>query len=318
MKFSLTFLDTLQIKNWRPSQRDALRIILIISPFLLISCFAGSAANRTDHALEIAKKGGLFADTISAPPFILRRFSRITDPTLPIHLYIEGDGAAWISRHEPALNPTPSDPVGLNLALKDSGPNVIYLGRPCQFVSLNTPGQNCTVRDWTSHRFGPRVMNAYQNAIDIIVSEINVQKSMPHPRNSSNHSAPTFDIIGYSGGAYIALILAGSRRDIQTLRTVAGNVDNTAFTTLHQISAMPDTVPLTNIMRDRLSHIPQQHFVGSDDTTIPQDIALSYQSTLPSSSCIQISIIPGVNHHQGWIDIWPAFLQKPLLCNVPK
>lgn len=271
--------------------------LFILFPVLLSGCLGLSPASRTTHADDIAAKSGLVRTDITAPPFVLAQWARITDPTKPIHLYIEGDGRAWLSRREPSLNPTPSDPVALKLAAADPWANIVYIARPCQFVPLKTPGNDCSVRDWTSDRFAPRVMGAYQAALDQL-----------HGR----YKAP-FHLIGYSGGAYIALIMAGTRSDILTVRTVAGNIDNVAFTTFHHVSPMPNTVSLSPYF-SKLSRIPQRHFVGGDDEQVPRNIVDSYRSSLPSQNCVIVDIISSVDHHDGWTDHWPSLMDRPAVC----
>ena len=294
--------------------------LLILFPMLLSGCLGLSPASRTTHAGDIAAKSGLVRTDITAPPFVLAQWARFTDPTKPTHLYIEGDGAAWLSRREPSLNPTPSDPVALRLAAADGSPNVVYIARPCQFVPLKTPRNDCSVRDWTSDRFSPRVMGAYQAALDQISRQYKNNITPSVHASASQSTSPFqgeekhgFHIIGYSGGGYIALMMAGTRPDVISVRTVAGNIDNNAFTTFHRVSPMPHTAPLSPYFQI-LSRVPQRHFIGEQDPQVPRDIAAAYRASLPSDRCITIDQIPSIDHHRGWVQQWPSLLDQSVGC----
>ena len=67
-------------------------------------------------------------------------------------------------------------------------------------------------------------------------------------------------------------------------------------------------------MRARLAHIPQRHFVGEDDTQVPAIIAQSYLSSLPQKTCVVLDVLAGATHEDGWVDNWPALLQRDVAC----
>jgi hypothetical protein len=47
-------------------------------------------------------------------------------------VYIEGDGFAWLSRSQASYDPSPLNPVGLELALRHPLGESAYLARTCQ------------------------------------------------------------------------------------------------------------------------------------------------------------------------------------------
>ena len=67
-------------------------------------------------------------------------------------IYIEGDGLAWMSRSLPSDDPTPNNPLGLELALRHPNNAAAYLSRPCQNIDPQDRN-NCTEEYWTRRRF---------------------------------------------------------------------------------------------------------------------------------------------------------------------
>ncbi|MDD7312777.1 MAG: alpha/beta hydrolase, partial [bacterium] len=61
-------------------------------------------------------------------------WQKITHPTAPYKIYIEGDGHAFNAHGQPTGNPTPKGTLVRELAFGDNHENVIYLARPCQYV----------------------------------------------------------------------------------------------------------------------------------------------------------------------------------------
>lgn len=252
---------------------------------------------RQSHARDIAAKGKLHRHDIIAAPFVLASWRRLTDPMAPIHVYIEGDGLAWIDRTTPSMNPTPKNPVALSLAAQDPAPNVIYIGRPCQYTTIGTKENKCPDFYWRGGRFAPEVIQSYMGALDQIATQ----------------SKGKFHLIGYSGGANIAGLLLGQRSDVETLRTVSGNIDNDAFVKLHDISPMPASLNMADNAA-ALSSIPQMHFLGQEDTIVPVAILQSYLHKAGKNTCIQFKELSATSHAKGWEGQWLSLLTIPVGC----
>ncbi len=267
---------------------------------LVAGCAGGpsfTTSGRTDTAQEIAAKGHLTRRDIPASPFILASWQRITDPAAPVNVYIEGDGLAWLSRSSPSLNPTPKHPTALSLAALDPAANVVYIARPCQYSEIGAPGNACPDIYWRGQRFAPEVVQSYITALNGIATQ----------------SSGGFNLIGYSGGANIAGLVAARRSDVLSLRTVAGNIDNDAFTNLHNVSAMPGSLNMA-YEAQKLAALPQMHFIGAQDENVPEAIFTSYVSKAGPSSCIHSKILPGGSHTEGWEAQWPVLLSLPVIC----
>lgn len=264
---------------------------------LLLLVGACTTISRDESARSLALTAHLTKKEIATAPFMLTSFERIQSPGGEVHLYIEGDGLAWVSRHTPSLDPTPKNPVSLKLAVQDASPNVIYLARPCQYSKLTTAGA-CPQKYWTSHRFAPEVMASMNMALDEI---------------KSRYGITGFHLTGFSGGANVAALLTEQRNDVLSLRTVAGNLDHVLLHQIHGVSQIPNSLNAKNKART-ISHIPQYHFIGEEDKVVLPAIARSFISASGQTHCIRSKIIPGVSHGKGWPDKWPALLKYPLDC----
>ena len=249
--------------------------------------------DRMANADIIAKEGLLTPHVIRTNPYTLQSYSRINDPALPIRIYIEGDGFAYVNRSRPSSDPTPIHPVGLYLAAADGGPNVAYLARPCQYGTA----AECKEDDWTTQRFSRAIIDTYHQALSRI----------------KNDEKAEFELVGFSGGANIAGILAAERHDTVNLRTVAGNVDNDFFTEFHQVSAMPYSLNMTNYA-GKLATMPQIHFIAEDDRFVPSDIYTSYERKLSFDACTDRQIVNKTTHLDGWRDQWAYLLQEIPTC----
>jgi pimeloyl-ACP methyl ester carboxylesterase len=290
---------------------DALKASIFVCAVVMVvlalsGCGAGLSA-RNGLADKIAHAGGaqnkLSIDVIHAKPFYLTSYAptptrhRAGDQPRMGRVYIEGDGLAWVSKTRPSLNPTPIDPYGLRLAMADGYAERVYLARPCQYSGWDSQGL-CPTKYWTTHRYAAEVVQAYTDALN----QLKAQRGWA-----------SIELVGYSGGGAMALLVARGRNDIAAIRSVAGNLDIDAHSRLHEVDLMPYSLNPANYASD-LASIPQNHFVGRADLIVPAVIARSYARKAGRSECIQIDEQGGVTHGKGWIDIWPRLLQKPFSC----
>lgn len=272
-------------------------LMLRFSGFFSLALLAACCStDRGMHAEALARQANLARELIRTNDFVLTAYLRITNTAAPVNVYIEGDGLAWTSRHEPSLDPTPIEATGLQLATADPGVNVAYLARPCQFTSMSI-NPRCQVAYWTSKRFSPEVVTALNQALDRLASRLPGQH---------------INLIGYSGGGALAVLLAAHRSDVSSIRTVAGNLDHQFVNQLHHVSAMPESLNALDA-GSSIAQLPQIHFSGSNDTVVPPEVAQRFIATT-GPRCAQLHIVPGLKHTGDWQRVWPALLAITPAC----
>ena len=261
---------------------------------LLAGC--ASLLSEREQAEKIGLNSGLTATTLQMPRFPIFAQTRINQPGQAINIYIEGDGDAWLSRHQVSSDPTPVNPLALKLAGLDPAPNVVWLARPCQYVLAASP--NCRAEHWSTQRYSRELVVALNAAISQI---------------KTRAGAEQLNLIGYSGGATMALLIAAQRNDIASVRTIAGNLDPEAFTRHHQVTPLaPESNPLRHA--EVLAKIPQIHWFGQNDNTIPPPLANRYANAVGQGNCTRLQTVANATHSSGWEKRWIDFLNTPLPC----
>ena len=261
----------------------------------------GGCANRVEHADAIASSSGLQRVQVKTNVFLLTAYTKIIDPSKPFNIYIEGDGLAWLSRTMVSPDPTPRKALGLSLAASDPAANVIYIARPCQFTPLELDG-NCNKIYWTSRRFSEEVIASVNQAIDKLAG------------SSEEHK---LNLIGYSGGGAVVILLAARRHDVASIRTVAGNLDHAEVNRLHDVTQLSGSLNAIDVAA-RVASIPQLHFSGDEDTIINPTIAEKFSAASGATGCIHLQVINGASHEDGWLEHWPSLLQEPVVCSVAR
>lgn len=266
---------------------------------------AGCAGNTTMEerdvtADRIARPAFMVERVIPAGPFNLMAWERMHVKRAPATVYIEGDGLAWTSPRRVSLDPTPKNPVALHLAAMDRASNVAWLARPCQYTGAG-PANNCESKYWTDSRFAPEVVSSYHAALD------NMKRL---------YGLTGFHLVGYSGGAAVAALVAAQRDDILSFRSVAGNLDHETWTELHGVSPLTDSLnPVT--VAPELTHLPQHHFIGGQDEIVPPAVFHSWAQAAGKTDCLKYSFIMENEHEAGWVDKWPELLTRPIECAGP-
>ncbi|NDV20293.1 alpha/beta hydrolase [Pseudodesulfovibrio sp. JC047] len=200
-----------------------------------------------------------------------------------LRVYIEGDGKAWLSKRRPSVDPTPENPVAFHLASIDPFSVVGYLARPCQFV-CDDSRRNCRVPVWTSARFSEPVVAD----MDVVLETL-----------KSRAKASRLELVGYSGGGAIALLLAARRTDVDSVITIAGNLDHAFWTTLHHVSPLRNSLNPADFSY-RLEAIPQIHIVSTDDTVMPPTVAAKYVGRFEDPQHVKIMTVDGISHGGDW------------------
>ncbi len=203
-----------------------------------------------------------------------------------LHVYIEGDGLAWITRNRPSNNPTPTQATALYVAQKDPSVGaVLYLARPCQYVS-EEHRKMCTRKYWMGSRFAPEVITATNEAIDHVKAATKAQSVV---------------LVGYSGGAAVASLVAARRNDVSFLGSFAGNLDVDAWTNWHKVTPLKGSLKPMNVL-PRIAKIPQRHIFSQDDKIIPPEVNTNFCNSLAKPEYCQR--ITGIGHGGDWAGVW--------------
>lgn len=261
--------------------------------FLFVALSGCSTTESFRGAREIAawaEQQGFSETAVQAGKFRLTVFVR--KPAVPsdaLVIYIEGDGAAWPTPYHPPRDPTPTKPVSLALAVTDASAAVVYIGRPCQYLSAEAL-QGCDSAYWTERRFAAEVVAAYDEAI-------NQQKSALAARR--------LRLIGYSGGGVLATLLAARRDDVEVLVTVAAPLALAEWSAWHGVSPLKGSLDPAELGENvRLPF--SVHFVGGKDETVPAAIVGSFVRRKGG----RMETIREFDHECCWTRDWATLLGR--------
>ena len=266
------------------------KIISAAVSFCLLCCIAACAGREDyrEHAVTLTAPHGFSQRVISAPPFDIFALVKNSAPTQPWRVYLEGDGQSYIG-YQLSPDPTPSGTTVLDLLIADPSPNILYLARPCQFVSPAA----CKPKYWSTARYGEDVLHSLQSAITQITGP----------------AAPV-ELVGYSGGGTIAVLLATRMPNVTGVRTLAANLsvrEQTAHFNLSPLSESLDPIDYVSALRS----VPQIHLIAAeDDKIIPPETVEHYADAL-HSSCAQFIKVDGVRHTGPWQAAWQQWQSVP-------
>jgi len=268
-------------------------VLFIVSGLLSCTTVPEPIARR-QHIVELAQEQGWQQHIITGKLFDLAAFlPQQLVPQTQLVIYIEGDGRGWLNKYQPSLDPTPVRALALELALQHPGNNAVYLARPCQYMTAEHR-HRCEPLVWTSARFSEQVIQATNTAIDVL---------------KARYQSKSLRLVGYSGGAAVAALVAARREDVVQLVTVAGNLDHRAWTTWHQVSDLSQSLNPADIRRG-LSVIPQYHLVGEKDTVVPPALVDEFVSGFNSLKTITVRKIPNFDHHCCWVQNWSSLMAQ--------
>ena len=265
---------------------------------LIALLFAGCASDPLNHADAIAGTAGLHRTQVQTKTFLLTAYVKISDRTKPVDVYIEGDGLAWLSEVEPSPNPTPRKAMGLSLAAADPAANVVYIARPCQFTSFDRD-PHCDVAYWTDRRFSEEVIGAMNQAVEALTRSAEDRK---------------LNLVGYSGGGAVAVLIAARRHDVVSVRTIAGNLDHVEVNRQNDVTPLSGSLNAIDYARE-ISRIPQVHFSGQKDDVVTPVIAKRFLKASAPTNCITLYTLESATHETGWPEHWPGLLKVPPTCD---
>ncbi len=249
---------------------------------LLSFCLSG--------CVSLPEKQGFVFQKIQTSAFDLASWARVERSHPFLRIYLEGDGFAWRTPYRPSYNPTPLTTLVLDLAEKDKNNNVVYLARPCQYIF----SKQCDVYFWTIGRFDERIIQAQIEAVKHLIQ---------------TYQAKEVQLIGYSGGATVALLVALNVPEVSSVITLAGVLDHEAWTTYHQDTPLKGSLnPMAE--KKRLALLPQRHYVGEKDKTVPPALTQAYLASFDEPHFITRIVLPEVSHQKGWDKAWEEILPE--------
>ncbi len=264
--------------------------LLLVQSMFGVACMSTTAELR--HKLhqdihQAIQEQGFEKKVIATSTFSLYALLRpAPQESDTLHVYIEGDGLAWVTRARPSTDPTPTQATTLDLARHDPSQNaVLYLARPCQYVSSQKRNL-CEEKYWTSHRLAPEVITASNEAIDTIKQQVGAKHIV---------------LVGYSGGGGVAALVAAQRQDVVFFGSIAGLLNINVMQNYHKVS------PLVGSLNPQdsaytLRYIPQRHMSSPQDAIIPPMVSENFCKALQKPEyCVQA---PNMTHDAPWYTVW--------------
>lgn len=266
----------------------AMRFLSLLLLLALAACV--DVTTHRDDAPEMTRAAGWRWETIPAGAFDLAVAvaPRLSSNVLTV--YLEGDGFAYVRANQPALDPTPTDPVALRLALADPTGGAAWISRPCQYAQA----RGCNASYWTSARYAPEIVDSVMIAIDTLKR-----------RSGSSRLV----LVGYSGGGAVAMLIAARRSDVAQVITVAANLDVGYWTERDGLAPLTGSLDPVQYA-PQLGSLPQLHLTGAADRTVGTDVVRAFVSHLPRNNAAQVVELPDFNHTCCWARDWPALYSR--------
>jgi predicted esterase len=263
--------------------------------WIMLSVLGTEPAAARMSGPDLARKSGWQWKVIQAGAFDLATAQRpaiIQSDVLTV--YIEGDGFAYAAPGRRSMDPTPTDPLALRLALQHPGKGAVaWLGRPCQYGPRS---RNCQSDYWSVARYAPEVVSSASAALDQLMAD--------------TQGAKRLILVGYSGGGALAALIAQRRDDVAALVTVAANLDLGAWVRARGLSPLSRSLDPA-MGAAKLSRLPQVHFVGTNDRVVDEPITRAFIAQMASDAPVTMAVIIGQDHSCCWAKQWPELSNHP-------
>lgn len=212
----------------------------------------------------------------------------LSEPSDALHVYVEHDGSPWIDAAErPANDPTPRNPLALELMARDRGPR-LYLGRPCYFQPR--PAAECTPLLWTHRRYAPEIVASMVAALREFMQ---------------SHSFARVVLIGHSGGGTLAWLMAREMGEVTAVYTVAANLAVERWATLHGFTPLVGSLDPA-ALPDLNSTVVQVHYAGGRDRDVPAALLHWFAQRHGNA---RVVVMPEFDHVCCWVAHWPELLR---------
>jgi predicted esterase len=217
-------------------------------------------------------------------------------------IVIEGDGYNEIING--SLEADLYVTVALDYVQNYATGNTVYLGRPCQ----NYGGKSCLrPKGGGVSRYTEQKVSALNDAVGVI---------------KLNTGASAVRLVGYSGGATMALLIANLRvsqglNDVSGIITLAGNLDHLA-TQLWHIEKFGGATLGAGVnpidILDTINHIPVIHYMGAKDEVVPARLSRKFIEK-SNKDCAVVVNLQKATHHENWREYFPAISSRVPTCS---
>ncbi len=262
---------------------DTLPGFLGLVAFLVLSACSTPAKRLDRQARELGLQAGIL-DGRRFRHKLYRKGDACRQGRL--HVYLEGDGLAWLPGNRVALDPTPPKSCLLPLMARDSSP-AVYLGRPCYHGFADAP--NCRPALWTRARYGQVVTGSMVEALGKLMAGRRCRAVL----------------IGFSGGGALAMLIASRIPErIAGIVTLAGNLNVDDWTRRHGYSALDESEDPA-----RRPPLPpslfQIHVAGGKDDNISYRVTAREVARNPGARFL---LVPRLAHECPGPQIWQGIL----------
>jgi hypothetical protein len=264
--------------------------------FVILSGCNTNRLNANKTADHLAKKQSFTQKLVKGGDFWITTYEKITDSDSPFVIYIEGEGEIIPNKYFVSENPTPTRPMFINLAFADHRPNVVYLARLCQYTPMEL-NPKCNNQYWNDKRYSEETVAAMNEAINKITQ------------------GKRFDLVGFSGGGGIAVLVAARNNKVNSILTIAANLDIDEFAKYHKTRPIVGSLNPIDYA-DNVKHIPQIHFSGAKDKVVPPFIGENFVNKI-NTGCARHEIIPQAEHNSYWNKVWSYILSSKMVCLKP-
>lgn len=270
-----------------------LKRISLLTVLLSLSLGACSTLTPSEKYHKKATSAGLISDEVYVHQYRLQIYKNQEKESGRIHVYLEGDGSPFFRKQYIKHDPTPINPVAINLMLLDESPSLL-LGRPCYHKTLNTAVSACNESNlWTTGRYSHQVVTTLATAL---------KQLAPSPKKLT--------LIGFSGGGTLAMLLSTRLENVTHVVTINANLDIDAWAEHHAYTLLSSSLnPIDQLSDYQKSDVFFHHLIGSKDQNVISAHWLKAFSSLPKT---QISHLHNFDHVCCWNTIWKEFLTTQL------
>lgn len=256
---------------------------------LVLAATIGACASPQRHAQHLARNYRLDPLVLQGTIFRHHAFAAVRGTPGLLVLFIDGDGSPWTGGgYRVASDPTSRQLVALDLAGLTPG-SVLYLGRPC-YLDSSRPAE-CSARLWTSERYSPEVVASMSAAAARYIAQQGFEQVL---------------LVGYSGGATLAALMADSLPRVSGFVSIAGNLDPDSWTRLH--GYLPLQGSLNPSLQPALpASLPQWYLLGGQDKNVPAAASGRYLERVAPD---RIWRFPQFDHECCWVREWPALFAR--------